>query len=268
MKRIFKFNKQLFGLFFLGLIALNSMSQTQARVENVVSFKEGENLIITYDIYNSQAGETFDVSVSILIPNGKNAGAFTFTGDVGPGVYGGQGKRIVWDAKKDNVAIDDQVSADVKIKPEVAKTYVQPASPGETTKRISMGNALIQSLVFPGWGNMSVKGGGAYWVMGIAGYASIGAAFYFNNKADNTYQDYRYSTLTSQRDQLFSDAESYKQTQNALMYTAAGIWVIDLIWTGIQANNANKRAIQSKVDVGYYYNPVAKKPMVMFTYKL
>jgi len=271
MKKIFNINKQIFGLCLLMLIALNSIGQTQARVENVVFFIDGNNMIITYDINNSKVGETFDVSVNILIPNGKNLIASSFTGDVGPGIYGGQGKKIVWNAKKDKVTITDQISVDVSIRPEVVTTYAQPAysSPESNSReRISVGNALLQSLIFPGWGNKSVKGSGAYWVMGIAGYASIGGAIYFNNKADKTYQDYRYSTTASERDQLFSDAESYKQTQNALMYTAAGIWIIDLIWTGIQANNAKNRGMLSKVDVGYYYNPEAKKPMVMFTYRL
>jgi len=271
MKKIFNINKQIFGLCLLMLIALNSIGQTQARVENVAFFKDGENMIITYDINNSNTEETFTVNINVFNPNGKNLIASNFTGNVGSGIYGGPNKRVVWNAKKDKVAINDQISVDVNIRQEVTTTYAQPAytSPEPNSReRISVGNALLQSLIFPGWGNRSVKGSGAYWVMGIAGYASIGGAIYFNNKADKTYQDYRYSTTASERDQLFSDAEGYKKNQNALMYTAAGIWVIDLIWTGIQANNAKNRGMLSKVDVGYYYNPEAKKPMVMFTYKL
>lgn len=270
MRKIINNTLQIFSIAILTLIAANSMAQSQARVENVEYYPEGEKMIITYNINNSNTEETFTVNVNVFNPNGKNLIASNFTGDVGSGIYGGPGKRVVWNAKKDKVTINDQISVDVSIRPEVTTTYAQPAyaSPESGShEMVSIGNALLQSLIFPGWGNRSVKGNGPYWVMGIVGYGAIGGAIYFNNKADKTYQDYRYATTVSERDQLFDDAEKYKKNQNALMYSAVGIWVIDLIWTGIQANNARNRGIQSKVDVGYYYNPEAKKPMVMFTYK-
>jgi hypothetical protein len=244
------------------------MGQSKARVENVDFNLEDENLVITYDIVKGKSGELFTVKVNILTPNGKNISAFALSGDIGPGVTGGTGKKIIWDLNKDNVYLDDEISVEVIIDQNLAPPMGTPGSSTKgTTKNVSVGGAMLRSLVFPGLGNRYANGGkGAYWLMGVAGYGAIGASVFFNNQADETYQDYLLSTSASERDQLFSDAEGYKQNQNIAMYTAAGIWVIDLIWTGIQASKANK-AQQSKVDVGYYYNPVAKKPMVALTYK-
>jgi hypothetical protein len=88
-----------------------------------------------------------------------------------------------------------------------------------------------------------------------------------NNQADQAYNDYKESGDVAEREQLFKDAGEYQQNQEYLMYAAAGIWVIDLIWTGIQAGNANKKAKKAKVDMGYYYNPVVRGPMLTVTYK-
>ena len=263
MKKIYRVTIQLISLTALILFANHAISQSKARVENVDFFLEGESLVINYDIDKSKSGETFNVKVNILTTSGKNISAFALTGDVGPGVYGGEGKRIVWDLNKDNVYIDDEISVEVFIEQEMA---AKSAKPDKTAKAVSVGGALLRSAIFPGWGNRYVKGGGAYWLMGLVGYGAVGGSIYMNNQAELTYNDYKESGDVTEREQLFKDAEEYQQNQEYLMYAAAGIWVIDLIWTGIQAGNANKKARKSKVDMGYYYNPAVRGPMLVVTY--
>jgi len=263
MKNIYRISIQLISLCTLVLFSIGAMAQSKAKVENVDFFLENENLVITYDIVKSKSGETFNVKVNIITTTGKNISAFALSGDVGPGVYGGSGKKIVWDLNKDNAYIDDEISVEVFIESELTSNKAKPA---ETAKAVSVGGALLRSAVFPGWGNRHIKGKGAYWLMGLLGYGAVGGSIYMNNQADKAYTDYKNSRVAGERDQLYKDAEDYHQNQQTLMYAAAGIWVIDLIWTGIQAGNANKRAKQSKVDMGYYYNPVVRGPMVSFTY--
>jgi hypothetical protein len=265
MKKIYIIAIQIISIAALIFFVNGVMAQSKARVENVDFNLVDENLVITYDIAKSKSGETFTVSVKILTTSGKNISAFALSGDVGPGVSGGVGKQITWDLNKDNVYIDDEISVEVLIDEDLASPMGTPDKTAKPAEHVSVGGAMLRSLIFPGWGNRKVKGKGAYWLMGVAGYGAIGASIFFNNQADQTYQDYQNSLDAAERDQLFSDAEGYKQNQDIMMYTAAGIWVIDLIWTGVQAGNANKKL--SKVDVGYYYNPVVKKPMVTLTYK-
>ena len=266
MKKIYSATIQIISLTALVLFANLAISQSKARVENVDFFLEDENLVINYDIEKSKSGETFIVSVNILTTAGKNISANALTGDVGPGVYGGEGKRIVWDLNKDNIYIDDEISVEVFIEPEMASKSAKSSKPDKPAKAVSVGGALLRSAVFPGWGNRYVKGGGAYWLMGLLGYGAVGGSFYMNDQAEQAYSGYKESGDATERDQLFKDAEGYQSNQEILMYTAAGIWVIDLIWTGIQAGNANKKAKQSKVDMGYYYNPVVRGPMLTVTY--
>ncbi len=242
-------------------------AQKNGQVENVDFFLEGDNLIITYDIEKAKTGETFNVSINVSTVKGTKINAFTLNGDVGPGVYGGKYKRITWDLAEDNVFIDDEIFVEVIAEAEnYGKSAMQTGQ--KTGKQVSVGGAMLRSLVFPGWGNSYAKGGGAYWLIGVAAYGAAGAAVYFNNEAYNQYEDYKNTLDKEKRDQLYQDAnDSYDMQQN-LMYAAGAIWVIDLIWTGIQAGNVNKKARQSKVSMGYYYDPVVRTPMFSVSLKL
>lgn len=272
-----KFNKY-FAILCVALLpflfANNLDAQTKALVTNVDFYVEGDNLIITYDIEKAKTGESFIVSVSVTTKSGNKINAYSLTGDVGKGVFGGKYKRITWDLVKDNVYLDDEIQVEVFLQSEkdakasVVEKESKPTTATPTTaKSVSVGGAIFKSLVFPGWGNRYVKGGGPYWLMGVLAYGAAGGAIYFNNQAYNAYEDYKISEDATERDQFYKDAEDFQGKQKALMFTAAAIWAADLIWTGIQAGNANKQARNSKMSVGYYYNPVAKKPMISLSYR-
>ncbi len=245
------------AIFILLIFVGNGLyAQSNAKVENVDFFVEGETLVIKFDINKSKTGETFNVTMNIMTKAGKKINAFALTGDVGKGVYGGKMKRIVWDLTRDNVYIDDEITVEV-----LAQSEMQ-------AKPVSVGGAMLRSLVFPGWGNTYVKDGGAYWLMGVFGYAAAGGVVFFNNKAYNSFEDYKAETDDAvKRDQLYTDAEDFQKKQKALMFGAAAIWAADLIWTGIQAGSANTKARNPKVSMGYFYNPVARQPMFSVSYK-
>ncbi len=245
------------AIFVLLIFVGNGLyAQSNAKVENVDFSVQGETLVINYDLNKGKLGEMFSVSVNIMTKAGKKISAFSFTGDIGKGVYGGKGKKIVWDISKDNVYLDDEITVEV-----LALSEMQ-------SKQISMGGALLRSLVLPGWGNTYVKGDGAYWLIGVAGYGAVAAAAMFNNKAYTSFEDYNDEKEDAvKRDQFYTDAEDYQQKQKMMMYGAVAIWIGDLIWTGIQAGSANAKARNPKVSMGYFYNPVARQPMFSVSYK-
>lgn len=255
MKKLY-FYSAVAAVFAFLIFSCNSLyAQSKATVENVDFAVEGETLVINYDLEKAKTGELFNVTVNIMTKAGKKINAFTFTGDVGKGIYGGKGKKIVWDLAKDNVYLDDEITVEV-----LAQSEMQ-------AKPVSVGGAMLRSLVFPGWGNSYVKDGGAYWLIGVFGYAAAGGAVFFNNESYNAFEDYKVSEDPAERDKLYSDAEDYQQKQKTLMVGAAAIWAADLIWTGIQAGSANKKARNQKVSMGYFYNPVVHQPMFSVSYK-
>lgn len=245
---------------FLSMLTNPLPAQTKARVENVDFFLEGDNLIITYDIAKASTGETFDVGVNISTAKGTPIKAYALSGDIGKNVYGGNFKRITWDLAKDNVVIDDEIFVEVYLGE--SNPFISPKS----AAKVSVGGAMLRSLVFPGWGNSYAKGGGAYWLLGLAAYGSAGAAVYFNNKAYNDYEDYKISLDPAERDQLFQDANDSYDMQKNMMIVAGAIWISDIIWSGLQAANVNKKARKSNVSVGSYYNPAARAPMFSVSY--
>jgi len=255
MKKIYFFTAVAAIFTFFVLFGNGLYAQSKAQVENVDFNVEGETLVINYDLEKAKTGETFNITVNIMTKAGKKISAFSFTGDVGKGVFGGKAKKIVWDIAKDNVYLDDEITVEV-----LAQSEMQ-------AKPVSVGGAMLRSLVFPGWGNRYVKDGGAYLLMGVFGYAAAGGAIFFNNQSYNAFEDYKVSEDPVERDKLYKDAEDFQQKQKTLMFGAAAIWAVDLIWTGIQAGSANKKAHDPKVSMGYYYNPVVRQPMFSVSYK-
>lgn len=247
------------------MVNYSAVAQSKVKVENVKFFMEDDKLVITYDLNKAKAKEAYEVTVEIATTAGTKIRAFALTGDVGPNVYGGKYKRIVWNLAEDNVYIDDEIVVEVTANPMDQKATVEAIKPARsyTGGQKSVGGAMLRSVALPGWGNSYAADGGAYWLIGVAAYGCLGAGLYYNNAAYNSYEDYKEATTAGERDQLFQDASDQKDMQNVFLIAAGAIWVGDIIWSGLQAASVNKKtAAQSKVMVGSYYDPIAQAPMI------
>ncbi|MCX6335488.1 MAG: formylglycine-generating enzyme family protein [Bacteroidia bacterium] len=91
-------------LLFSGVVFLNANAQL---IQNVKFTTAGKQIVITYDIAGAQSGQLFDVSVFCSTDGGKTLGSplSRISGDEGPGIAGGSGKRITWDVltERDNL---------------------------------------------------------------------------------------------------------------------------------------------------------------------
>jgi hypothetical protein len=258
-------------LMIVGFAMLNysAVAQSKVQVENVKFFMEDDKLVITYDLNKAKAREAYEVTVEIATTAGTKIRAFALTGDVGPNVYGGKYKRIVWNLAEDNVYIDDEIVVEVTAKPMGQKMAATNSDRSYTGGQKSVGGAMLRSVVLPGWGNNYAAGGGAYWLIGVAAYGCLGATLYYNNASYNSYEDYKKATTAGERDQLFQDASDQKDMQNVFLIAAGAIWVGDIIWSGLHAATVNKKAAaQSKVMVGSYYDPIAQAPMITLRVRL
>jgi hypothetical protein len=260
------------GAFTALFFANQIQAQSAAKIENIKFDAEGSKLAITYDIAKFKEGETFEIWVKIVTASGKTLVPVTMYGDVNKGVSGGTGKRIVWDVEADNAALDEEFSVEVYGRVD-SKSSTQVANETEKEKPekvkgegISVGKALAMSAILPGLGNRAVKGSGAQWLIGVAGYGCILGSIVLNNSAYNAYEDYKLADNAEDRDDYFNKAENNDKISRILIYGAAAIWVTDLIWTGIQAGKAGKSP-DTKVSLNYYFDPVLKKPLLGFSYR-
>ena len=260
------------GSFFLITINQKIYGQSAAKIENIKFDAEGSKLAITYDIVKYKEGETFEIWVKIVTASGKTIVPVTMYGDVNKGVSGGTGKRIVWDVEADNAALDEEFTVEVYGKSD-GKSSASGAKEPEKEKPekvqgqgISVGGALALSAILPGLGNRVVKGSGAQWLLGVAGYGCIAGSIILNRSAYNAYEDYKIEDDPGKRDDYFSKAESNDKISRYLIYGAAAIWVSDLVWTGLQASKARKSA-NPKMSFNYYYDTNLNEPLFGFSYR-
>ncbi len=272
-KSIIKYLILSFSL-FISIIPQEVYGQSAAKIENIKFDAEGSKLAITYDILKFKTGETFEIWVKIKTASGKTIIPSTMYGDVNKGVSGGAGKRIVWDVEADNVTLEEEFSVEVYGRSDTQTTTSQTEakkSPQEKPQKtggngISMGKALAFSAVLPGLGNRAVKGSGSQWLLGVAGYGCIAGSVILNRSAYNAYEEYEKADNAGDRDAYFSKAEKNDKISKILIYCAAGIWVTDLVWTGLQASKTRKNP-ETKVSLNYYYDPVLNKSLFGLSYR-
>ena len=260
------------GFFLIPMINNNLSAQSAAKIENIKFDAEGTKLAITYDIMKSKESETFEVWVKIKTVSGKEIIPNTLYGDVKKGVSGGLNKRIVWDVEADNVNLDEEFSVEVFGRSE-SKSSSADSKSAENEKPekvkgqgISVGGALALSAILPGLGNRAVKGSGAPWLLGVAGYGCIAGSIILNRSAYNAYEDYKQANNADDRDDFFSKAENNNKISKILIGGAAAIWIADLVWTGLQAGKARNKS-KSAVSLNYYYDPNLNKPMFGLNYR-
>ncbi|OQX78766.1 MAG: hypothetical protein B6D61_04785 [Bacteroidetes bacterium 4484_249] len=261
-------------VFCLIIYSVQIQAQSKAKVENIDFYAVGSNLNITYDIVKAKSGESFEIWVKVITDSGKEIVPTALTGDVGKGVSGGPNKRIVWDVESDNAFFDEEITVEVFLKSEFipapkSETEEKTEAPkkAKSTSDVSVGKAILFSALLPGLGNRYVKGSGAQWLIGVAGYGLIAGSVVMNNSAYNAYEDYKSATTASDRDDYFDKAKSKNTISKVFAGAAIVVWVADLVLTGIQASKARKNSYSSNFSIIYNYDPVIGKPMVGINYR-
>jgi len=77
-----------------------------SRIENTTLELSRDQLIIKYDISGTEPIDIVWVEITTL--SGTKINARALSGDVGSKIKAGNGKRIIWDMKKDNIDLQGQ----------------------------------------------------------------------------------------------------------------------------------------------------------------
>ncbi len=191
---------------------------------------KGNTLLIHYDILDSERSQRFSVEIEISYPNGTRLKTSTLSGDIGSEVNGGKNKTIIWDLEADRIIIDNEIL--IKITANIISGGSEPeevnsSSAGLGNKRMGL---MLQSAVLPGLGLSRYKGG-PHWIKGIAGYGCIAGSVIYNRFALDSYTQYKLQTDEGDADRYYELAVKQDQISEVLLFTAIGIWVVDLVWT-------------------------------------
>ncbi len=204
--------------FLLVFLPFLAYSQEQITISKPTLELIGSKLIIEYDISNSDPSDFFIIWIEVSDSHGNKIAALSLSGDHGDDIRGGKNKSIIWDLEKDNILLNEQISIEVKAE----KKAVTASSPEKTDSeplpfepKISRGDIIFSSMLFPGLGQTRNSGGKPYWIMGVAFYGCIAGSVYMN-RVDMEEGD--------------DDAIDYGKISKALGYSAIGIWAINMIW--------------------------------------
>ena len=226
--------------------------KTKAQIKNVKFELVNDNLIITYDIIKYKPGEKFKVWIDIYTAMENKIEAKSLTGDINDNIAGGNRKKIIWDIKKDDIQLDNDIYIVVSANPQIEEITASSLKSASTT---SMGKWLLLSSAYPGWGNYKMQPKKGYWLIGAAAYGLVASSVIFNRTAASRYNDYKGSTDMDKRNDLYSSAVSNKKLSTVFIVTAGVIWVADLTWLVIK----NKK---KSVSLGYKYNPAIGKSLL------
>ncbi len=272
-----------------------SSAQTAFQVSDPTLELDDHVIRITYDIVNSTPADRFRVGMHITDTEGRTIFPKTVLGDIGGDVTGGSHKEIRWNLEADQLYLNEKIFVELyasvipSSRPGYSQTgideqtvtdHTPPAvDQGETSAHIRSSNTafmgnhsgagiMLQSLVVPGMGLSKITGK-PHWIRGMAGYACLGGAIYFNTQSIKTYQEIEdYPTYDQRYDQL-QKSITQDHVSEILAYSALGIWITDVIWNLTGLSSLKKRSMYGKAK-GISFNtdvdPVTFTPMAGITY--
>ncbi len=233
-----------------------------------------DSLIIRYGILEANNKDMFNIYLEITDSEGAEINAYSLTGDIGDSIKPGANRQIIWNLSADSIYINNTINIEIiaeklalpevilkekdltEMSADIVKTEDVPGdevmdkgveTPESRLSRVNVGNHLLKSTIFPGWGLTRLSNGKPFWLFGVAGIGCITASVYFNQKAHLSYDDY----LTSSDDDItgyYDDAISQGNLSKIFAWSAVVIWIADLGITGLKASGMNKSYRKSKLN--------------------
>jgi hypothetical protein len=223
-------------------------------------------LKITYDISEHQSNEEFNVWIEITDSNGKTLIYRTVNGDIGEHVSGGDDKEITWNYASDGINLEVGINIQVFGQPMGSPDIQKPVESNAIDRELNKTSLVLQSLVIPGLG-LSRATGKPHWLKGVAGYACLGSAIAFNRMAVNSFSAYLEESDIPTREDLFDKSITQDQISEVFAYTAAAIWITDIIWTLVGVSNLYRAADGKGLSINSYYESTVQAPMLALRYR-
>ena len=231
--------KKLCYLLLLGILAIHANAKTT--ITNVSVQPKADQVIISYDLNNSDARALFDIYIKIFNSKDEVIEAKTFTGDYGKLVGVGKNKKAIWQVKVDNASLNEFVYAVVEAYPSF---------------NVSVGKHLVRSAVFPGMGEYRLDNKKMYFVKGLMAYSAAAGSVLLNMSALESYNNYLLSS--SQGSNYFNMAQSQQLLSLSLAGTATIIWGYSIVSTYVKAKRI-KKLKEITLDQSKYYYKYTKK---------
>ncbi len=214
-------------VFIISFCELTQSFAQDVQIETTNLVIVDKKLEISYEYVKSKKKHRFDVWVEITTVSGKKINARALAGDIGDNLAGGKDKKIIWDYNADGIVLNEEITVKVKA---IVSTVVGA---------VNTGKVILQSVALPGWGLSTIDPDKPYWLLGVAGYASLGTSLYLRSSYKSNYDSYLTESDQTTSDDLLSKSESQKALSDVFAISSIGIWSVGIIWTALKANKNN-----------------------------
>jgi hypothetical protein len=215
-------NKQRHFLFLIFLFIVdNSFSQGVLITPTKLEF-DGKNLLISYDILDSNQSDQFYVWIIIEKKNGEPILAKALSGDLGEFVKSGINKQIIWNLEKDSIFLNEEVFVEIKAE--------------EYAKSFNKASMVLLSTVIPGLGQTKVNNGKPWWLTGLVAYGALASGLIVHKNYLETYASYRIEDNPSIRADKYDQALKQMNISNTLIISSVAIWVSNILWVSLTPN--------------------------------
>ena len=193
------------------------------KVKNIEPIRQGNTIVVNYEITDAKFNQKFDVSLYVSRDGGKTfeGPMQSVTGDVGKGIRDGE-HRIIWDVFKDVHSLDGNIVFDVKarvIEEKVPKEFMVSYM-GSLDAPLGV---TVGQLGKTGW-YASVKTGTKF----SSPEYSYGGETWSPGFTEAQY--YEFNTTEKIRRLSVTGGFTWQLGRNFFMYTGAGYGMKDLLW--------------------------------------
>ncbi len=215
---------------FLLLFSFCAFGQDYIKIDKPNLIINNGQLFIKYDLDNTEYD--YNIHVEIINSSGIKIKANALSGDLGPDIKPGNSKTIIWNLNQDQIFLDDDISVRI----------VANISP----KKYNKGILLMQSAVWPSWGQTKLTNGKPFWLIGFAGVACIAGSYLYNQESLKSYDKYVAAISFDDSEKYYDQAVSQDNTSQLLAYSAIGIWAVNLIWVAVMPNDVKMNNYSQK----------------------
>ncbi|HKL66369.1 MAG TPA: hypothetical protein VJ877_00645 [Bacteroidales bacterium] len=160
------------------------------------------------------------------------------TNDIGEDVEAKAKDEVATTEEKKGMNLNEEAGEDPDQEARIdIKKHADDEIPGNSGTILppsySRGNIMASSLILPGLGQKKASSKGAHLLLGVIGYGSLAASGYFIYDYNNKYDQYLEAVSVNDRDRLFRESEKSYNMARYLVFSAAGVWALNLIWSAI-----------------------------------
>lgn len=210
----------------------NPISSVNIRVS-----EEQDMVTITYDLMRNSKIPFYDIKVSLKLGGKEINNPVGLSGDLGPQVTAGLGKKILWDTRQDITALEGELKVDILTTTGIEGSVGAPCTPIKTVP------------VIAGLGGVAVTGLGLL----VSGLGQLGNGndlydiYSKNTDPDNSV----YASLT--RDEHYQEANSKHKQGTWLTLAGGGILLAGgaVFINRLMKVNAYNRDCANRGRVGY-----------------